>query len=147
MIKIFFFFFVFLIFSCTKKTNESLEKLEKLNSAANFLMLVSDDEKLITNNCNIKSAEALKLILTLHAMIDEEKQKLHLTENDLTTENCQQTCQCGLYAVLSKNTIQSETFLKLHRSKNLYNKSLPFSPWLFSISRSVFLDFLKRKTT
>ena len=38
-----------------------------------------------------------------------------------------------------------EVFFKLHRSKHLYNATLPFTPWLFSITRSVFLDFAKKK--
>jgi len=38
-----------------------------------------------------------------------------------------------------------EVFFKLHRSKHLYNATLPFSPWIFSIARSVFLDFMKKK--
>tara|TARA_B110001454_G_scaffold122549_1_gene114403 strand:+ start:1703 stop:2239 length:537 start_codon:yes stop_codon:yes gene_type:complete len=38
-----------------------------------------------------------------------------------------------------------EAFFKLHRSKHLYNSTLPFSPWLFSITRSVLLDFAKKK--
>lgn len=38
-----------------------------------------------------------------------------------------------------------EVFFKLHRSKHLYNSTLPFSPWLFSITRSVLLDFVKKK--
>ena len=36
-----------------------------------------------------------------------------------------------------------ETFLKLHRSKHLYNKSLPALPWIFSITRSVLIDGLR----
>ena len=38
-----------------------------------------------------------------------------------------------------------DVFLKLHRSRHLYKKSLPFSPWLFSVSRSVLLDYFKKK--
>jgi RNA polymerase sigma-70 factor (ECF subfamily) len=38
-----------------------------------------------------------------------------------------------------------EVFLKLHRSKHLYNATLPFPPWLFSITRSVLLDSAKKK--
>lgn len=41
--------------------------------------------------------------------------------------------------------VLQEVFLKLHRSKHLYSLSLPFSPWLFSITRSVLLDTVKRK--
>lgn len=33
-----------------------------------------------------------------------------------------------------------EVFVKMHKSKHLYNKSLPFLPWLFSVSRSVLID-------
>ena len=38
-----------------------------------------------------------------------------------------------------------EVFFKLHRSKHLYNKTLPFAPWLFSVTRSVLLDFAKKR--
>lgn len=38
-----------------------------------------------------------------------------------------------------------DVFFKLHRSKHLYNSTLPFSPWLFSITRSVLLDSVKKK--
>lgn len=38
-----------------------------------------------------------------------------------------------------------EVFLKLHRSRHQYNSSLPFSPWLFSITRSVWLDGIKKR--
>lgn len=41
--------------------------------------------------------------------------------------------------------LTQEVFFKLHRSKHLYNSTLPFSPWLFSIARSVMLDHLKRR--
>lgn len=36
-----------------------------------------------------------------------------------------------------------EVFVKLHKSKHLYNSTLPCLPWLFSISRSVVLDNLR----
>lgn len=38
-----------------------------------------------------------------------------------------------------------EVFLKLHRSRHQYDRTLPFSPWLFSIARSVWLDCVKKK--
>lgn len=58
-----------------------------------------------------------------------------------------------VFGYLAKRMVQKkaaedllqEVFFKLHRSKHLYNKSLPFSPWMFSITRSVLLDFAKRK--
>lgn len=42
--------------------------------------------------------------------------------------------------------LSQETFIKLHRSKHLYNSSLPALPWIFSVTNSVLLDFLKKKT-
>jgi RNA polymerase sigma-70 factor (ECF subfamily) len=38
-----------------------------------------------------------------------------------------------------------EVFFKLHRSKHQYKATLPFSPWLFSITRSVLLDSAKKR--
>ena len=37
-----------------------------------------------------------------------------------------------------------EVFIKIHRSKHLYNRSLPVLPWLFSISHSVMIDGLRK---
>lgn len=42
--------------------------------------------------------------------------------------------------------LTQEVFLKLHRSKHLYRATLPFAPWLFTITRSVMLDHLKRRS-
>ncbi len=42
--------------------------------------------------------------------------------------------------------LMQESFLKLHRSRHLYNSMFPFAPWLFSITRSVFLDSVKKKS-
>lgn len=39
--------------------------------------------------------------------------------------------------------LYQETFLKMHRSKHLYNKSLPALPWIFSITKSVLVDGLR----
>lgn len=38
-----------------------------------------------------------------------------------------------------------EVFVKIHRSKHLYNRSLPVVPWIFSVTYSVLIDG-KRKT-
>jgi len=39
--------------------------------------------------------------------------------------------------------LYQEVFLKMHRSKNLYDKSLPVLPWIFSITKSVLVDGLR----
>jgi len=33
-----------------------------------------------------------------------------------------------------------EVFVKIHRSKHLYNRSLPVLPWIFSVTHSVLID-------
>lgn len=33
-----------------------------------------------------------------------------------------------------------EVFVKIHKSKHLYNRSLPVLPWIFSITHSVLID-------
>lgn len=85
---------------------------------------------------------------------DEKLMELYQNGSDLAFNEIYRRYAGRIYSFFLKKAanasasqdLTQETFLKLHRSKNLYNKSLPFSPWLFSISRSVFLDFLKRKT-
>lgn len=37
------------------------------------------------------------------------------------------------------------TFLKLHTSKERFDPSLPFTPWLFTVCRSVMIDTLRKK--
>lgn len=37
-----------------------------------------------------------------------------------------------------------EVFVKIHKSKHLYNKSLPVLPWIFSVTRSVLLDGFRK---
>jgi RNA polymerase sigma-70 factor (ECF subfamily) len=36
-----------------------------------------------------------------------------------------------------------EVFVKLHRSKRLYRSSLPLLPWIYTISRSVLIDYYR----
>ncbi len=36
-----------------------------------------------------------------------------------------------------------EVFVKMHKSKHLYNRTFPFLPWLFSVSHSVVVDGLR----
>lgn len=37
-----------------------------------------------------------------------------------------------------------EVFVKIHRSKQLYNRSLPVLPWIFSVTHSVLVDGLRK---
>lgn len=40
--------------------------------------------------------------------------------------------------------IFQEVFMKLHRSKNLYKKQLPFKPWLFTITQNALVDEIRK---
>lgn len=46
-----------------------------------------------------------------------------------------------------RDEIHQNVFLKLHRSRHKYNRSFPFLPWLFTICRSVLIDFMRAKET
>lgn len=40
--------------------------------------------------------------------------------------------------------IFQDVFIKIHRSKHLYNKSLPVLPWIFTITKSVMIDAVRK---
>ncbi len=42
------------------------------------------------------------------------------------------------------NEIFQDVFIKIHKSKHLYNKSLPLLPWIFTITRNAVFDYAKR---
>jgi RNA polymerase sigma-70 factor (ECF subfamily) len=86
---------------------------------------------------------------------------------DLTDEILMQTYQDGdvmafevLYARHSKKVffylckrvdretasdLMQETFLKLHKSKELYDPQFPFLPWLFTVTKNTCMDGLRKK--
>lgn len=41
--------------------------------------------------------------------------------------------------------IFQEVFVKIHKSKHLYNKSLPLLPWIFTVTRTTMVDMLRKK--
>ncbi len=41
--------------------------------------------------------------------------------------------------------IYQEVFTKIHKSKNLYNDTLPLLPWIFTITRTVMIDELRKE--
>lgn len=40
--------------------------------------------------------------------------------------------------------ILQEVFFKLHNSKNTYNTQFPFLPWLFTMTRNLMLDYIRK---
>lgn len=116
--------FLFLLFiglsacSTTKTENhktalkKELSQLMYLDEAANFLMLVTDDEPGLINKCNLKAGEAMNLLQPLHAMIDEEILKNMDALDESTLEKCEENCHCGLYSDLTSNSSRKQTLLE-----------------------------------
>jgi RNA polymerase sigma factor (sigma-70 family) len=51
-----------------------------------------------------------------------------------------------------RNRVQTDdvfqaTFLKLHQARHHYDPSFPFLPWLFTVTKSVMLDALRKAKT
>lgn len=42
------------------------------------------------------------------------------------------------------NDIFQEVFVRVHKSKQLYNKTLPFAPWLFAITKNALIDEIRK---
>lgn len=88
------------------------------------------------------------------AKTDEQLMELYQKGDHLAFELIYQRFAGRIFGFLKKKAgsdrqaqdLAQEVFLKLHRSREQYNKVLPLAPWVFSISRSVLLDFLKKKS-
>lgn len=81
--------------------------LEQLDSAANLLVGAADQETQARNvlYCKISSAEALRLLQPLHALMDQKidlflkkTSRLNQISKPNWMRNCRKTCHCGLYA-------------------------------------------------
>ncbi len=113
----FFFILIILLTSCgtqvfsKQKKDKNLEHLEKLNSAANALMLISD-EVISPDECKIKPNLALKMLQPLHAMIDESIKKNYGQYTDLEDYNCEQDCLCGIYSDISNINTTKENLIE-----------------------------------
>ncbi len=85
---------------------------------------------------------------------DEELMQAYMKDDSVAFEILYKRHSAKVMGYLTKKTrspknaqdLLQESFLKLHRSRHLYNSMLPFAPWLFSITRSVFLDSVRKKS-
>lgn len=121
--------FTLLISACA--TNNTIQKsapkkeltqLLYLDEAANFLMLVTDDEPGLASKCNLKASDAMALMQPLHAMIDEEIQKNIDALDESTLIKCEENCHCGLYSDLSSNSSRKQKLLE--EAQNTSKKKL-----------------------
>lgn len=85
---------------------------------------------------------------------DEELMRLYQNGDYVAFEVLYQRHAGRVFEFLKKKVspeiardLLQETFLKLHRSRGQYSSQYPFLPWLFTISRNVFLDFVRLSET
>jgi hypothetical protein len=106
-------FILFIITACsTTESKNKLSSVHHLDEAANFLMLVSDEQPGLSQTCNLSSQEALNLLQPLHAMIDEQiKLQLDQVDENLLM-NCEKECHCGIYSDLVSNSTLKQKLLK-----------------------------------
>jgi RNA polymerase sigma factor (sigma-70 family) len=84
---------------------------------------------------------------------DEELMEMYKVGNQLAFEILFERYSARVLGFLtgklrSRNQAQDllqESFIKLHRFKEKYDRSFPFAPWLFSIARTTWLDYLKKE--
>ncbi len=110
-----------------------MEKIHRLDDAANFLMLVSDQEKGLTETCHLTPEEALNMLQPLHAKIDEETQngKYAITASHLNL--CEDSCHCGLYSDLAQDQrLKDKLFIKAQSlpKKKQIDCALITSKWI-----------------
>ncbi len=88
------------------------------------------------------------------AVSDEDLMKSYVKDDAMAFEILYQRYSGKVLGYLIQKTrskvlaedLTQDVFLKLHRSRGLYNPDLDFAPWLFTIARSVFLDSVKRRS-
>jgi hypothetical protein len=92
--------------------NPGMIRIDQHDEAANFLMLVSDQEKDLKETCQITPDQALNLLQPLHALIDEEiKKGPHIITPDLEA-SCKSNCHCGIYSDLAKSKRMKEILFR-----------------------------------
>lgn len=90
--------------------------------------------------------------LYLNDLSDEELMVLYQNGTEMAFRILYERHSSKIFGFLKKRVkkeekvaeIYQEVFIKIHRSKHLYNKTLPLLPWLFTVTRSVMLDEFKK---
>lgn len=86
-------------------------------------------------------------------MTDESAMKLYQDGDPVGFDTLYQRHASRVYSYIKRRVpseeeateVYQEVFLKLHRSKELYNPSQEFLPWLYVITKSVCFDHLRKK--
>lgn len=86
--------------------------------------------------------------MLLDRKTDEELMALYQNGNELAFKELYRRHSSKVYGYVTAKIRQQEkandifqnVFVKVHRSKHLYNQSLPFLPWLFTITKNAIVD-------
>jgi RNA polymerase sigma factor (sigma-70 family) len=89
--------------------------------------------------------------MKLDTLSDEELMMMYQTGSDEAFQTLYRRHSEKIYGFLRgrvwnderASELYQDVFLKMHRSKSLYNKTLPALPWIFSIVRSTLVDGLR----
>lgn len=91
--------------------------------------------------------------MLIENLTDEELMQLYQNGSEEAFKILYTRLESKVYGFLKSRIRQAEkvadiyqdVFIKIHRSKHLYNKSLPVLPWIFTITRSVMIDELRKE--
>lgn len=112
-----------------------IKKIEQHDEAANFLMLISDQENDLKETCQISPKEALDLLQPMHAIIDKDiVNGPHILTSDLEA-TCMASCHCGIYSDLTYSKIMKDSlFIKAQSTprKNLIACAQKTAKWFCS---------------
>jgi RNA polymerase sigma factor (sigma-70 family) len=90
--------------------------------------------------------------MLLDSKTDEELMVLYQTGEERAFALLYKRHSAKIYAYLKSKRLSNEkvldifqdVFVKIHKSKHLYNQSLPVLPWIFTITKNTFLDHTRR---
>ncbi len=83
---------------------------------------------------------------------DEQLMKLYQNGDESAFQVLYHRHSAKIYGFLSKRLgnkekvaeVYQEVFIKIHKSKSLYKEDLPLLPWIFTITKTVMLDDLRK---
>ncbi len=89
----------------------------------------------------------------LNEQTDEQLMKLYQDGNEEAFRALYGRHSNKIYGFIKKRVgnkekvaeIYQEVFVKIHKSKALYNETFPVLPWLFTVTKSVLLDELRKE--
>lgn len=105
--------------------------IEQLDDAAHVLRFLADGESSL-KGCPIEAEEAKKLLLPLHAMIDEKIAEEKSTASRRNFDRCEAGCHCGIYSDLAEAPAEkTKLYNKARRlsRKKLLSCAKKSAPW------------------